>query len=412
MKKYCLIGEKLSHSYSPFIYREFGLDYSLKEIKPEQFASFVVSKEYAGFNVTIPYKKSIIPFLNGIDPVAEAVGAVNTVKHINKACILGYNTDVAGMDYLIGNTGVKLENKKVLILGTGGTSRTAAYLAKEKKAAKTVIVGRSGADNYNNLSLHYDAEIIINTTPVGMYPGNGQKIINLSPFEKLEGVFDAIYNPLFTDLVLQAKQRKIPSAGGLKMLVSQAIQAFNIFTGVEKSSVFIKEIYNKLYKKIANVILIGMPSCGKTTIGKLLAEKTGKAFTDTDAEIEKAEKMTVAEIFKTKGESYFRSLEKEALEKYGKENGQIISVGGGAVMGENAYAALKQNGIIVRLTRDLEKTDTFGRPLLKKAGALNELYEKRMPIYKAFADITVDNNGDAEQTVFELRRKLNEYTCD
>lgn len=413
MKQYCLIGEKLIHSYSAIIHKEFGYSYTLREVKREDLETFAKSGEYNGFNVTIPYKKDIIPFLDYIDPIAARVGAVNTVIRVQDK-LYGYNTDIDGMDKMLKSKGITLKGKKVVILGSGGTSITAKALAETKRAEQIVVVGRSGENNYQNLYKNYDAQVIINTTPIGTYPNNCERIINISDFKKLESVVDVIYNPLMTDLILQAKARGLKYVSGLKMLVAQAKYARDIFVGEKITDAEIDRIYKKLMTETLNIVLIGMPSSGKSSVGKLLAEKFNKTFVDTDSEIEKMSGKSVQQIFNEDGEPTFRAKEREMLEKFGKERGQIISVGGGAVKADNAYVMLKQNGIIVHLKRDLDKTDITGRPLLQNNSAtvLEKLYNERMPIYNAFADIIADNNGNINDTVKFIEEKVYENIGD
>ncbi len=413
MKKYCLIGEKLGHSYSALIHGEFGYRYDLVELTQDELENFAKSGDFDGFNVTIPYKTEIMKYLDEIDDGAKEIGAVNTVKR-KAGRLYGYNTDIFGMEYALESKGISLNGKKVVILGSGGTSKTAATLAARKNAREIVVVSRGGENNYENLSRHYDAEVIINTTPVGMYPNNGQIIVDTARFTRLESVFDAVYNPLLTPLLAEAKKRELKYSSGLKMLIAQAKYARDIFVGGKISDEVIEKIYKKLYIDTVNIVLVGMPSSGKTTVGKLIADYFGKKFVDTDAEIEKEAKKSVKEIFAEDGEKVFRQKEADVLAKVGKERGQVIATGGGAVMGENAYYDLKQNGVIVYLTRDLDKAEFSGRPLLEKDGAeaIRKLSEVRRPVYLAFADIIAENNGDISATVEFIREKLYENTCN
>jgi shikimate dehydrogenase len=413
MKKYCLIGEKLVHSYSAQIHKEFGYSYQLLELEKDQLKTFVEKREFDGFNITIPYKKEIIKYLNYVDPIAKELGAVNTVKYeMGKS--YGYNTDIYGMEYVLESKGICLENKKVIILGTGGTSNTACALAKMKKAKEIIVVSRQGKINYQNLSDHFDAQVIINTTPVGMYPNNGEHLVDLNNFTFLESVFDAIYNPLLTPFLFQAREKKIRYASGLKMLVAQAKFARDIFENDTRCNAIIEKIYKKLYYETINIVLIGMPSSGKTTIGKRLAQIFGKKFVDTDYEIEKTFSKSITEIFEQDGEDAFRAMESKVIRSVGKEKNQVISTGGGSVCGLTAYFDLKQNGIIIFLTRDMEKTKTEGRPLLKENAmdTIKKLYPKRLPIYNKFADIVVDNNGTIEDTVDLIKEKIYENIGD
>lgn len=407
-KKFCLIGENLSHSYSSLIHKEFGYSYTLVNLNKNELANFCASREYDGFNVTIPYKKDIIQYLDGLDVSAENTGCVNTVvKRNNK--LIGYNTDIFGLAYLADSAGINIQNKKVIILGSGGTAATASVLCKNKNARETIIISRSGENNYKNIERHHDAQIIINASPVGMYPNTGEKIINISPFKQLEGVIDVIYNPLATDLILQAKELGIKNASGLQMLVAQAKKARDIFLSDTADDNIIDIIHRRLQKEIMNIVLIGMPSAGKSTLGLALAKQLNRKLVDTDEEIVKESGKTIPQIFETQGEKVFRELEQSVLEKYGKEKGLVISCGGGAVVNPNAYNNLKQNGVIIHIQRDINKIQSTGRPLLKDTEAIQTIYAQRMPIYKKFADIEIDNNGEISDTLKNLTEKLNEY---
>ena len=411
-KKFCLIGEKLGHSYSPLIHAEFGYNYTLVDLKRDELENFCKAREYDGFNVTIPYKVDIMQYLDSIDETALKVGCVNTV--VNRGGkLIGYNTDIFGITYLGYNAGIRLNGKKVLILGDGGTAKTARALCNNEGAREIVTIDQGAENNYENISRHYaDTQVIINTTPVGMYPDNGGWLVGIAPFKSLEGVIDVIYNPLSTNLLFQAAEKEIKTASGLRMLVAQAKGARDLFLGNKVCDSVIEKIYNMLCKDITNIVLIGMPSCGKSTVGKALAEKLGRQFVDTDAEVVKETGMSIPQIFEEHGEAYFRKHEQAVIEKYGKEKGLVISCGGGAVVNPLAYPALKQNGVIVHIERDMDKAETEGRPLLQDPAALQKLHTQRMPIYRKFADITIDNNGDINDTVQYMMEKLNEHFGD
>lgn len=407
-KQFCLIGEKLSHSYSALLHKEFqAYSYELREIAADKLESFVKDNSYDGFNVTIPYKKAVMPYLDVIDETAQEAGAVNTVVRKN-GYLYGYNTDVEGMAYLADKCGIVLQNKKVVILGGGGTSETAQALCRLKGAKEYMVVSRKGSITYDDIDRYRDADVLINTTPVGMYPKNGETVIDLSLFYRLESVIDVIYNPLMTNLLFDAREKGLKYASGLLMLVAQAKYARDLFTGETAEDSLIDQTYRKLLFDTVNIVLIGMPSSGKTTVGKLLAEMTGKTFVDTDSVIEEKAGKSVADIFHTQGESMFRALEAEAVCEAGKGKGQVIATGGGVIKNPGAYRALKQNGMIVHLVRDLEKTDTTGRPLLKEKDAVMKLFYERMPIYRAFSDITVENNGEAYETAIKIKELLYE----
>lgn len=400
----CLIGKKLGHSYSPFIHSFFGYDYQNVELEEDNIERFLKNSPFNAFNVTVPYKKTVMPYLE-LDELAKRLGAVNTiVKRDGK--LYGYNTDYYGFKYLVESNGVNVKDKKVLILGTGGASAVAnAYM--NDCGANVIVVGRTSENNYNNICKHYDAKIIINTTPVGMYPDNLKSPLDLSPFKELEFVGDLIYNPFKTAILLQAESMGIKTENGLSMLVYQAIQASFYFTGKNFSSLFNK-IYSILSLKARNIVLIGMPSSGKTTVGKLLAKELKREFIDLDEEIVKKEKCDIPTLFKEKGEPYFRKVENEILNELSKLNDKVISLGGGACMHENAKNQLKQNSVIVYLTRTAISTN--GRPLLAKNGleAYKKLQEIRTPVYKSLADYEIANNGKIGNTVNKIKEVLNE----
>ncbi|MFA5449039.1 MAG: shikimate kinase [Clostridia bacterium] len=403
--KFCLIGQKLAHSYSAIIHKEFGYQYELCEMEREDLPAFVRGGSFDGFNVTIPYKTLIMPLLDEIDDAAKRVGAVNTVVVKDKK-LYGYNTDVFGLEYLLQSADIQVKNKKVMILGSGGTSKTALAVLKTHGAASTVVVSRSGADNYDNISKHYDSEVIINTTPVGMYPSNLKSPIELAPFTRLEGVMDAIYNPLITRLLFDAKERGLKYSSGLKMLIAQAKEARDLFVGDRAPESEIERIYRKLYNDTINIVLIGMPSSGKSVVGKALAAAMAKRFVDTDEYIQALANKSIPNIFALEGEKHFRNLERVAIEALGKEKGQVIATGGGAITSREAYHALKQNGVLVYLIRDPRNAVSDGRPLLKDEGAYERLFKEREPYYKKFSDITIENNGEVDQTVAKIIASL------
>lgn len=402
--KYGLIGEKLAHSFSKPIHEKIAdYTYEIKEIKREDLDSFMKKKDFLGINVTIPYKSDVIPYLDYIDEVAEKIGAVNTVIN-REGKLYGYNTDFYGMKMLIEKSGFDYKNKKVLIFGTGGTSKTAEAVAESLGADPIVKVGRREEVNYENVySLHSDADYIINTTPVGMYPDNDGCIVDLTKFRSLQGVTDAVYNPLKTRLCQSAEELGIKSDTGLCMLVCQAVFAVEKFTG---ESLEIKkiadEIYNEILKEKRNIVLIGMPGCGKSTIGKALAEKLGKEFIDTD-EMIVSSYGNISDIFKEKGEEYFRQIETEQVKIAAKENGRIIATGGGAVLKRENILSLKQNGTVFFLNRPLEDIiPTSDRPLSSDYESLKKRFGERYDIYVASADEEIFVSGDVDSTVNKI----------
>ncbi len=396
--KYCLIGEKLGHSYSKVIHNLQGLDYSLVEVEKGKLCEFVKG-DYDGFNVTIPYKKDIIPLLDEIEESARQIGAVNTVL-VKNGKRYGYNTDVFGMEFALNLANINLKGKRVMILGTGGTSLTATEVCKRAGAKEVVYVSRSGEINYQNC-YQKSVDVIINTTPVGMYPSVDNSPVDLSKFKGLEGVFDCIYNPLRTNLILQAEGLGIKCSGGLPMLVGQGLKAEEIW--LEKSidtSVYVS-VLNVILNEKRNIVLIGMPSCGKTTVAKLLAEKTGRKVIDTDELVLKNEGKTPAMLIESFGEKHFRDCEAVAVKEASESVGVIIATGGGVVLREENVANLKRNGLIIYLERAIEKLIDEDRPLSKN-GAISRLFEIRKPIYEGVCDKKVSNDGDIEHTIREI----------
>ena len=405
MADFCLIGKRLDYSYSKVVHNKLGYDYDLTEVKEEELASFIRSGRYLGFNVTIPYKKAVIPFLDEISPEAKALGVVNLVMREGEK-LKGYNMDIRGMEYALKRTGVSLKGKKVLILGSGNTSETAEYLARENGAAAIVKISRSGEDNYQNVAKHKDAAYIINTTPVGTFPGNEDSLIDLSLFPALEGVQEVIYNPFKTRLALQAEDRGLPVATGLDMLVGQAAYSAEKFRGVLPPEAEVDRIVKEILIEDRNIVLIGMPSCGKTTVGRRLAERLGRAFVDVDEEIVKAHG-DIPSIFAKEGEDAFRIYESEVIAEVSKKHRLVIATGGGAVIKERNRLNLRQNGVVVYLRRELSALTDTGRPL-SQGGRIKELFREREPIYNALAEIIVDNDKgieDAVQTIIDEVRK-------
>ncbi len=406
--KFCLIGEKLKHSYSQIIHESFNLNYSLVELTSEDLNGFFKDCKYYGFNVTIPYKKSVLPFMSELSSTAKLAGSVNTVINKNGK-FYGYNTDVDGMNYMITSAGVSLSGKNVMILGSGGTSNTAVTLAKREKAKSITIVSRTGEINYENCYDLVDTEVIINATPVGMFPNVYNKPINLKPFKKLVGVFDCIYNPKNTELLIEAKELNIPCSDGLSMLVEQALLAKDIWLnethGIEQTEKVIKQIR----KLTSNIILCGMPSSGKTTIGKELYKKLNLKFFDTDEEIEKKHGKTPAQIIKDRGEEEFRKIESEIIKELSILSGAVISLGGGGVLKEENVKNLKRNGTIIYIKRDLSLLLVDNRPLSQKEG-VKALYDKRKGIYERASDITVENNGELEKTISKVIKEYENFS--
>lgn len=402
-----LLGRKLGHSYSPQIHGLLGdYSYELFEKEPEQLPFFLKDDDFTGINVTIPYKKDVIPYLDELSPAARKIGSVNTIVRRADGSLFGHNSDYFGFVSLVHHSGITVNGKKVLVLGSGGTSNMVVTALKDLGAVP-VVISRSGENNYENLHLHADASVIVNATPVGMYPNTGVSPIDLNRFSKLEGVLDVIYNPAKTKLLLDAEALGIPHENGLWMLVAQAKEASEYFTGKKLSDAVIERIHRVLSHQMQNIILIGMPGCGKSTIGALLAEKQNRKFLDADEEIIRLAGKSIPDIFAQDGEDVFRRWETTALENLGKQSGLVIATGGGCVTQSRNYPALHQNGHIVWLERELSLLPTQGRPL-SQANRLEEMYAVRKPMYEAFADIRVSNAGSPEDTVNEVFSQLEE----
>lgn len=393
-----LLGKTLGHSYSPQIHGGLGdYAYGLFEKQPEELEGFLKNGDFQGLNVTIPYKKAVIPFLSELSPVAQRLGAVNTIVRRSDGTLVGHNSDYFGFRSMVERSGLCVSGKKVLVLGSGGASNTAVAVLREL-GARVVVISRSGEDNYENLQRHVDAAVIVNATPVGMYPKVGVSPVCLGQFPSLEGVLDIVYNPARTQLLLDAEQRGLVAMNGLWMLVAQAKESAQSFTGKEISDDRIGEIYGALKSQMENIVLIGMPGSGKSTVAKALAERLGRQAVDADDEIRKFVGLEIPEVFAKGGEACFRQAEHHVLARLGKQSGLIIATGGGCVTRQENYPALHQNGTIFWLTRNLEKLPTDGRPLSQQ-GKLRQMYEIRRPMYERFADYVIDNDGDVSCTV-------------
>ena len=403
--EYGLLGERLGHSFSPQIHRDLaGYDYQLLPTPPEAVEDLFARRAFQGLNVTIPYKRTVMPLCDEIDPRAAAIGAVNTVVNRNGR-LTGYNTDIDGFLYMARRAGVDMAGKKVVILGSGGTSRTARAAAGELGAREIVTVSRRGEDNYQNLSRHADAQVLVNTTPVGMYPNWGQSPVSLESFPALEGVLDVVYNPLRTALLLQAEERGLPCSCGLPMLVAQAKRAAELFTGQNIDDSRAEAVLHGLREQLTSIVLIGMPGCGKTTVGRALAGKLGRTFVDLDEEIVRRAGTSIPEIFAREGEAGFRERESALVREFGERTGLVVSTGGGVVTRRENYIPLKQNGLLLHLRRDPAALPTDGRPL-SQATAPEELWRRRAPLYAAFADGEIDNNGTLAGTLEQIEKEM------
>ena len=402
-----LLGRKLVHSYSPQIHQYLGsYPYDLFEKEPEEIAMFLRDGDFTGINVTIPYKKDVIPFLDELSPKAVKMGSVNTIIRRPDGTLFGHNTDYFGFHSMVLRSGITVPGKKVLVLGTGGTSNTAVKVL-EDLGATVITVSRSGKNNYQNLHQHKDAVVIVNTTPVGMYPNTGASPVDLTAFPKLEGVLDVIYNPARTQLLLDAEKLGLPHENGLWMLVAQAKEAAEYFSGKSLPDSLIEDVYRKMSAKMQNIVLIGMPGCGKSTIASLLAEKLGRISADADQKIEEMAGKTIPEIFAEDGEAVFREWETKVLSDLGKQSQLIIATGGGCVTKGRNYPLLHQNGSIFWITRDLDQLATDGRPLSLDQ-KMTDMYAIRKPLYQEFADHIIDNNGTCQDTVRKILTILEE----
>lgn len=400
---YGLIGERLIHSFSPEIHAAISQEpYELCELRKNELEEFFRRRDFAGINVTIPYKQAVLPLLDAIDPAARRIGAVNTV--VNRGGrLFGYNTDYFGARDLFCHAGVEVAGRTVLILGSGGTSRTMRAVCEDLGAARLILVSRhpqgDGEISYEDAVRNFgNAEILVNTTPVGMFPDTGGCPVPLSAFSGLEGVLDVIYNPLRTVLIRQAQGRGIPAQGGLRMLVTQAVYASALFRGIPADTGVADRVYAKIRARKENLVLIGMPSCGKTTVGAILAQRTGKRFADSDEEIVRRCGISIPEIFAVCGETGFRERERDALADLANRQETVLATGGGAILDSGNVDRLKANGFLVFLNRSPEKlVATQDRPLSSDREALRKRYEERYAWYVAAADAVIPADGAPEE---------------
>ncbi len=406
--EYGLIGERLGHSFSKEIHSKlFDYSYELREIAPEALREFMLARDFKAINVTIPYKQAVMPYLDEIDPAALSIGAVNTV--VNRGGkLIGYNTDFLGLRALVLKNGVDFSGKKVLILGSGGTSKTALAVAHDLGAGLVLRVSRSegeGTVTYDEVyKNHTDAQIIINTTPCGMFPKNGSSAINIEEFSSLCGCFDAVYNPLCSALVLAAQKRGIPAEGGLYMLVAQAVFAAEHFTGEKIERGTIDRVYKELLSQKQNLVLIGMPGCGKTALGTMVAEELGFSFLDTDEIIRIREGKTPAQLITEYGEAAFREMEAAAVREAAAHQSTVIATGGGAILREENLTALRENGKIIFLDRPIEQlATTADRPLSSDREKLEKRYRERYPIYCAAADEKINCVRQKAENVLKIK---------
>ena len=401
-----LLGEKLGHSYSPAIHAMLAdYEYRLYEKSPGELEDFLLRGGWDGLNVTIPYKKAVMPYCAELSDTARRCGSVNTLLRLPGGAIRGENTDAYGFSYLLQSLGFDPAGKKCVIFGSGGAAATVRAVLAEKGAGEIVTVSRSGEDNYENLARHADAALVVNATPAGMFPHNGGAAASLAPFTRCEAVADLIYNPARTALLMEAERLGIPCANGLGMLAAQAKRSAELFLGTDIPDGEIARIEEKLSRETRNIVLIGMPGCGKSTVGKLLAGALGREFCESDALVEREAALSIPEIFRREGEAGFRKRETAALAELGKLSGAVIATGGGCVTRQENYPLLHQNGVIVRLQRRLDRLPREGRPLSLQSD-IGELYERRRPFYERFADLSISNDGTPAETVRVILDKL------
>lgn len=401
-KRCGLIGEKLGHSFSPAIHGKLAdYEYRLYELSPEQVGPFLEKKEYDGLNVTIPYKKTVIPYCDELTEATRSIGSVNTIVKRPDGTLLGHNTDYDGFLWLLKNAGADVKGKKAVVLGTGGASVTVQAALRDLGASPVVVISRSGEDNYENISRHADAKILVNATPVGMYPKAGVSPVDLTLFPALEGVFDVVYNPAKTQLLLEAEKRGIPCANGLGMLVAQAKAAAEYFDGHPIGDEAVYSIKTELERNTRNIMLIGMPGSGKSTVGAALAASLNRKLVDVDERIVELAGCSIPEIFAKDGEEGFRRIEHQALCQVSQESGLVIATGGGVVTRQENFDPMRQNSLIVWLLRDLSLLPRDGRPL-SQTNSLTEMFKVREPMYRAAADCIADNNGSVEDTVKQI----------
>lgn len=403
--EYGLIGEKLGHSYSPMIHARLAdYRYELKEVAREDLGDFLTQRDFKGLNVTIPYKRDVIPYCAKLSDAAREIGCVNTLVVRPDGSLYGHNTDIGGFIHMLKTTGIDPKGKKALILGSGGTCLTATAALKRLGASEICVVSRRGPLNYENLyDLHSDAEILVNASPAGMYPANGVCHVDLSRLPRMKGVADVVYNPERTALILDAQALHIRCASGLPMLVAQAREAAELFAGRKISAERDAAICGEIKSQTLSLILVGMPGCGKSSLGRILSQEMNRPFVDCDEEIVRRAGLSIPEIFERFGEEHFRRLETEVLQDVCRESGSVIATGGGAILRPENVRAMRQNGRICFVRRAVDGLPREGRPLSKSDDAVKRLWEARRDKYLAAADFIIDNDADLALAAGRIR---------
>lgn len=416
-KLYGLVGRTLGHSWSAQIHAAFGCPgYQMVELEPDELAAFFSRADLGGVNVTIPYKRDVMPLLDGIDAQAREIGCVNTVVRGRDGRLVGYNADIDGFVYMARRlhkrSGVSFAGRKVIVLGSGGASLTACYAARSLGARDVVVISRGGRDNYENLGQHADAGIIVNATPVGMFPNNLQAPLSLEEFPQLEAVIDVIYNPLRTSLLLQAEELGVPATDGLPMLVEQARRADELFFGEEIPIERTEEVLSGLARQLANIVIVGMPGSGKSSVGSAIARIDGREHVDLDALIAQHAGMSIEDIFAAEGEEGFRRREHDEVVAAGRLSGKVITTGGGVVKDGGNYAPLRQNGRIYRVDRNVDELAMDGRPLSAGRERLAQMLEERGPLYERFACATISNEGTIDEAAHAVLHDFRIHPLD
>lgn len=409
-KRFGLLGRKLGHSYSPPIHDALtngAYDYRLIELEPDELGSFLNRGEFDGLNVTIPYKRDVIPFLDELTPIAKKIGAVNTIFR-RDGRLIGDNTDAYGVRFALERLGLTLAGTEALILGSGGTSRTVAAVLRENGAASVTVVSRQGPVTYPDALTQIECNLIINTTPLGMSPATEGDPLPLDGFPRLRGVFDAIYNPLRTRFIQRAERLGLPAANGLWMLIAQAKAAAERFLNAELDEREIERVDRMMIERTENIVLIGMPGAGKTTVGRALAARTGKTFVDLDEVFVRRVGTSIPEYFKTHGEIAFRDAESDLAAEFGKKTGQVLATGGGTVLREENQIHLRMNGAVIFLERAIDALPIDGRPISQSAASLDDLYRERLPRYLETSDHRVMNDLDVGSVVERIIEWLNQ----